>query len=85
MSKYPKKMKPEFGKACRLLSGIPSEIKWVNPAESPICHFCGKAIEAKDSIAIQEIQVNYFRGDDETDYFHQPCWGKHKRGEKCLI
>ncbi len=65
---YPRYMSPVFCKAKNY--GLPGDgvVK---------CKFCDKPFTDKnENIVVQEIQVNWFRGDDDADYYHRSCWDK---------
>jgi hypothetical protein len=82
MKKYPVYMKPTFGVAHKLLSCFKTVLVWRDVNKSPICEYCKKPIAPSEPMAMREIQVSWFRGDDEVEYYHQACWGKFKRGEQ---
>jgi hypothetical protein len=37
------------------------------------CQKCRSPIHAGEQVVVAEVQVNWFRGDDEYEYFHARC------------
>jgi hypothetical protein len=42
-----------------------------------VCYKCSQHFTDKNQdIVIREIQNNWFRGDDDCEFYHVDCWGK---------
>ena len=43
------------------------------------CDRCGNFLDKEEDAVVLDVQVSWFRGEDEVYAFHDECWEVHKK------